>query len=327
MIKLFRFLLCICFCVASPLSMATVKLGASPLATYVDNEGEPARLNTIVQTAFSRISEDVELSVMRRAFLGSALSAGQLDGEFAFISLDSRDSNLYYSEAYLPLRLFVGSKRPNVANITLIPQLQDSRIAVENRFANTDDIRKIREIKWSRNPSTYDAFKQFADNRAPFILTSELLLSDFNRLLITDNEEPVFLTPVPLLSKGFHLALKKSSDNLALIKKFDSVIAEMQKDGSFNEYLGVTWLQKDVDDDGVADYVTSDKVNHRLDERQFLKAFPLDDTKPGDASRFYVNGEAYPTFEKAKTALISAASAAPESFLDRDVYKKIIKQW
>lgn len=327
MIKLFRFLLCICFCVASPLSMATVKLGASPLATYVDNEGEPARLNTIVQTAFSRISEDVELSVMRRAFLGSALSAGQLDGEFAFISLDSRDSNLYYSAAYLPLRLFVGSKRPNVANITLIPQLQDSRIAVENRFANTDDIRKIREIKWSRNPSTYDAFKQFADNRAPFILTSELLLSDFNRLLIDDNEEPVFLTPVPLLSKGFHLALKKSSGNLALIKKFDSVIAEMQKDGSFNEYLGVTWLQKDVDDDGVADYVTSDKVNHRLDERQFLKAFPLDDTKPGDASRFYVNGEAYPTFEKAKTALISAASAAPESFLDRDIYKKIIKQW
>ena len=327
MIKLFRFLLCVLFCVASPLSMATVKLGASPLATYVDDEGEPARLNAIVQSAFSRIQEDVELRVMRRAFLGSALSAGQLDGEFAFISLDSRDSNLYYSEAYLPLRLFVGSKRPNVANITLIPQLQDSRIAVENRFANTDDIRKIREIKWSRNPSTYDAFKQFADNRAPFILTSALLLSDFNRLLIDDNEEPVFLTPVPLLSQGFHLALKKTKDNLALIERFDSAIAGMQKDGSFNEFLGITWLQKDIDNDGVADYITSDKINHRLNERQYLNAFPLDDSKPGDASLFYVNGELYSTYDKAVIALGSAPSADPESFLDRDVYKKIIKQW
>lgn len=307
--------------------MATVKLGASPLATYVDNDGEPARLNTIVQAAFTRMNQDVELSVMRRAFLGSALSSGQLDGEFAFISLDNQADNLYYSKAYLPLRLFVGSKRPNVADISLIAQLQDSRIAVENRFANTDDIRQIREIKWSRNPTTYDTFKQFADNRAPFILTTELLLADFNRLLIADSEEPVFLSPVPLISKGFHLALTKTSQNQTLIKQFDTVIADMQKDGSFNEYLGVTWLQKDIDGDGTADFITSGKVYHRPAEQPFLNAFPLDDTKPGDASYFYVNGVAYTTYEEAEMALGSAAPDEPESFLDRDVYKKILKQW
>ncbi|MEL7387999.1 MAG: hypothetical protein AAGJ33_09885, partial [Pseudomonadota bacterium] len=146
---------------------ASVTLGAAPFETYVSNDGEPARLNAIVSEAFDSTELDIRLHVMRDAFLGSALLTGKIDGEFAYVNLGEDNSQFILSDIYLPLYLYAVSKRDNVNHITLFPHLKDNRVAIENRFANTPELRMLKEVKWSRNPSTFDAFRQLADERAP----------------------------------------------------------------------------------------------------------------------------------------------------------------
>lgn len=306
-----------------------VTLGASPLATYIDAEGEPARLNAIMQEAFSRMGTELELTVMRRAFLGSGLLSGKLDGEYAFQDLDTQHDKFVYSEPYLPLYLYATSKSQSVTEIRLIPHLQDSRVAIENRFGNTDRFRLLKDIKWSRNPTTYDAFRQLADERAPYLISTRLLIDELNRLLRDDGEELLHFSAAPLISSGLRISLsKKLPDAQQTIASFNETIAQMHKDGTFNQLLGVAWLSKDIDGDGTAEYISSADVAHAKIEPGILAlAFSLDGVPANDSSEFIIDGTRYADWQAAATALAEVTPSLRPSLLDPEVYKRMIRRW
>lgn len=303
-------------------------LAASPFTTYVDDEGEPARLNAIITEAFSRMGQDIELNVMRQAFLGSALLSGKAHGEYAYIDLDDRNSKFVFSDAYLPVYLYAASKTVSVQRVKLIPHLHDYRVAVENRFANTPRFRLIKDIKWSRNPSVYDAFKQIADDRAPYLMTTRLLIDEFNRLLDQDDEELLLLSAAPLVTTGIHLSLsQKHPDAEALIDRFNQTIKGMHRDGTFNRLLGIAWLTHDVDGDGVADYVSSSEAIHEIkDEAALNYTYPLDSTRLGETSSFYVDGKKYENWSDVAPLIADSGDARP-SLLDPEVYARMLQRW
>lgn len=306
-----------------------VTLGASPLATYIDDEGEPARLNAIMQEAFSRMDTELELTVMRRAFLGSGLLSGKLDGEYAFQDLDNQHDKFVYSAPYLPLYLYATSKAQRVTDIRLIPHLADSRVAVENRFGNTDRFRLLKDIKWSRNPSTYDAFRQLADERAPYLISTRLLIDEFNRLLRDDNEELLHFSAAPLIRSNLRVSLRQDLPGAeAVIESFNEVIAGMQQDGTYNQLLGVAWLTKDTNGDGVAEYISSVDVAHaRLEPGILSLAYSLDGVKATPASTFIIDGTRYDNWQAAAAALSDITPALRPSLLDPEVYERMIKRW
>ena len=310
-------------------SLAQTRLGASQLPTYVDDEGEPARLNNLVREAFQRMGEPLTLEMKRPAFLGSAILSGNLDGDYAFIDLNNQKNNMRYSEPYLPLYLYAVSKNDSVKEVALIPHLQDRRVAIDNRFANTDTIRLIKDVKWGRNPSTYDAFKQLADNRAYYLMTSRLLIDEFNRLLRNENEEMVYLSARPLVTAGFRLALRQNVENVdRRLQQFNQAIKTMQQDGSYNRLLGMTWLTKDINDDGSADYISSAQVLHQaLAPRVLEHALALDASSADDSSVYVIDGTTYTSLEAAFEALKEATLGARPSLLDTDIYERILQRW
>ncbi|GGW82633.1 substrate-binding periplasmic protein [Alteromonas halophila] len=312
----------------SSVQAESLTLAASPFTTYVDDEGEPARLSQIIREAFSRMDQDLQLNVMRQAFLGSSLLSGRADGEFAYLDLGDRKSNFVYSKPYLPAYLYAASKAQSVQRVKLIPHLHDYRVAIENRFANTPRFRLIKDIKWSRNPSSFDVFRQIADDRAPYLITTRLLIDEFNRLLSRDGEELLLLSAAPLVSTGLHLSLnKKHADAQTVITRFDETIATMQRDGSFNRLLGIAWLTRDVDGDGVADYISSSDVAHEVKDADALNyTYPLDATQTGDASSFYVDGKKYDDWQDVAPLIADSGSIRP-SLLDPEVYARMIQRW
>lgn len=311
-----------------PISAEPLVLGAAPLATYIDDEGEPARLNQLISTAFERMGLALTLRVERQAFLGSDLIAGKINGEFAFSTLNDEKSGFLYSDSYLPIYLHAVAKTPDVKLMRLIPHLRRERVAVENQFANTPTLRVTKEVKWSRNPTTYDAFRQLADGRAAYLLTTRLLADEFNLLLRADNEEQVFLSPEPLWTAHFKLSLNKQSDNAAIvIKAFNKAIAGMQTDGTYNRILGIPWLLKDVDGDGAADYITSAQVMHPPLEQAMNTAYPLDGSPVSDQSKFFLDGEAVLNMQSLSNQLKEGVTGERPSLLDQDVYRQILRRW
>ncbi len=306
---------------------ATTTLAASPFETYVSDDGEPARLLDIVKTAFNRANIDLELRVMREAFLGSAVITGSVDGEFAYIDLGQNRDDVIVSDVYLPIYLVAVSKRDDIENVSLFPHLKGNRVAIENRFANTPAFRMLKEVKWSRNPSTFDAFRQLADDRAPYLITTTLLAQDFNALLENDNEELLHFSAKPLLTTGFRIAINKhASKAKEIIDAFNTAIQFMQKDGEFNVLLAKAWLTKDVNNDGIADYIGHSSITKA--QHHTSAAFSLDGKATSTKSLYVIDGKSYESLDDAHEALTAVdVVAKPVSLLDESTYRPLIRSW
>lgn len=308
-------------------SRVSATLGAAPFETYVTNDGEPARLNAIVSEAFNSTELDIQLRVMRDAFLGSALLTGKIDGEFAYVNLGEDNSQFILSDIYLPLNLYAISKRDNVNHITLFSHLKDNRVAIENRFANTPELRLLKEIKWSRNPSTFDTFRQFADERAPYLITSQLLAQEFNKLLADTKGTRIYLSQKPLLVTGFRLAINKNVGKAnAIIEAFNTAINTMQNDGRFNKLLARPWLTKDVNGDGIADFIGSTSTTHN--NHTTHNAYSLDGKPTTTGSRYFIDSKPYRSLSDAQKALPNENDVpANTSLLDATTYQQLMRRW
>ena len=102
----------------------------------------------------------------------------------------------------------------------------------------------------------------------------------------------------------------------------------MQTDGSYNRLLQISWLTKDINDDGVADFISSSAVAHLDEAPSKASAYALDRTSPSTQSLFVIDNVRYANWAEA-TAVLGTQNTytAPKSLLDEDIYKKIIRQW
>ncbi|MCW8090825.1 substrate-binding periplasmic protein [Alteromonas sp. ASW11-130] len=313
----------------STFTYSELNLASIPLSTYVAEEDGNGRINDIIQEAFKRSQIEASLSVLRPAFLGSGLSNESLDGDFAFLDLDRKKDNFVYSKPYLPLYLVAVSKRPYVKEVRNLAHLQDSRIAIENRFANTDRLRIEKAIKWSRNPDTFDAFKQLADGRSPALITSGLLVNEFNRLLENHQEAKLFSSPHPLVTAKFTVAARANIPNIkSLLAQFDSAIEQMQKDGTYNQLLQLPWLLKDVNNDGEAEFISSLGVlNKNSLPPTPLDAFSLDGTPAATSAVYIIDGNEVESWEQVKALLPDIRHQERKSLLDETIYSRMMRRW
>lgn len=319
--------LALCCFNVSQLHAAPTKLGAASFETYISDDGEPARINALLEKVFQKAELDIQLQVMRQAFLGSSVLTGKLDGEFAYINLGEDSSNYVLSDIYLPIYLYAVSKDAEVQEVKLFPHLKDNRVAIENRFANTPSFRLLKNIKWSRNPTTFDAFRQLADDRAPYLITTQLLARELNILLANDNEETLHFSAKPLAKTGFQIAIGKNVANAKnIIAQFNQAVSTMQNKGEFNQPLALAWLTKDVNGDGVADFVGHSSITNASD--LLTTAYSLDGKLTSESSAFYIDGERYDSLEDARAALPSKDSTQPrESLLDKTTYQQLLRRW
>lgn len=308
-------------------AQAKTQLAASPFETYVSDNGEPSRTTDIAADAFRRAGIDVELKIMRDAFLGSAVLTGKVDGEFAFIDLGKDKDDFLLSDIYLPIYLYALGKTSNVQNVQRFSHLKDNRVAIENRFANTPNFRLLKELKWSRNPSSFDAFKQLADDRAPYLVTTALLATEFNKLLLNDNEELLHFSASPLATTGFQIALRKNVSNAKqIIDSFNAAIVDMQRQGVMNQHLALEWLTKDIDGDGTADFIGHSSITHKSSE--LTGAYSLDGVPTSDESHYYIDGKKFTSIKAAQEALKQQPTINRQlSLLDATTYKQLIQRW
>lgn len=319
--------LALCCFNVSQLHAAPIKLGAASFETYISDDGEPARVNTLLEKVVQKAELDIQLQVMRQAFLGSSVLTGKLDGEFAYINLGEDTSNYVLSDIYLPIYLYAVSKEVDVEAVKLFPHLKDNRVAIENRFANTPSFRLLKDIKWSRNPTTFDAFRQLADDRAPYLITTQLLARELNILLANDNEETLHFSEKPLAKTGFQIAISKNVANAErIVAQFNQALSTMQNSGELNQPLELAWLTKDVNGDGVADFIGHSNITTTSD--LLNTAYSLDGKPTSEASAFYINGDRYATLEEARAALPSKKNASPRgSLLDKTTYQQLLRRW
>ncbi|WP_100658683.1 hypothetical protein [Alteromonas flava] len=318
-------------------SADTLKLVTTEWESFTNQGAHSERLNEIVKTALQRAGHTVRITTERPAFAGSGLNSGRYDGRIDFIDLNEQRVNFIYSAPYLPLYLHLVSKTADVETVRSFAQVRNSRVAIENRYAATPPLRLVRDIKWSRNPNTFESINNLADERSNYLLTDLLFFNEFNRLLQSENEELLHRSQQAIFQTALHLSLSQTVPNAQqIINDFNQQIQQMLLDGSMNKLLGVAWIVASNGSDSEAELISSLEVQHRADmladngELALYHAYPWGNADNAIAS-YRIDGKVFPSWTAAtdyiRTNSRTVLQQERDSFLDPAAYQGILRTW
>ncbi|MBT0587746.1 hypothetical protein [Alteromonas oceanisediminis] len=316
----------------------TLKLVTTEWETFTSDGSHSARLNEFVAEALGRAGYHANITIERPAFAGSGLNTGKYDGQIDFIDLDKTHPNFVYSSVYFPIHLHIIGKQASVESVRSFAQIRDSRVAVENRYAATPPLRLIKDVKWSRNPTTFESIANIAGNRSDYLLSDSLMLVEFNRLLKDRGEQPLHRSINPMFTTGLQLSLNRSITNAtSIISAFNQTAAEMLVDGSINTLFGIQWIAADVDNNGTSDWITSSNTFHSIalidnyPESIGENVYRWDSSALDSTSTILIDGNTFNSWGAARQHLLNnvdeSLQSRRSSFLDKDAYKRILDRW
>ncbi|MDM7861362.1 hypothetical protein QTP81_12220 [Alteromonas sp. ASW11-36] len=315
----------------------SLKLVTTEWETFTDLGAHSERINTIVAEAMQRAGHSATIAIEREAFAASGLNSGKFDGRIDFIDLTEQSDRFVYSERYIPLYLHLVSKSPDIERVRSFSQIRNARVAVENRYAFTPELRLVREINWSRNSTSFDTIYNIADDRSNYLLTDSLYFAEFNRLLIDIDQELLHRSAQSLFTTGLHLTLNRQVENAeTILQDFDNAIAAMLIEGRLNELLGLAWIKADTDDDGAQELISSRNTHHLNTilngslEDATNSAYTWNSSRTSP-TQFIVDGERFADWDAARQYLISNGQqnshSERKSHLDPNSYEEILRAW
>lgn len=207
-------------------------LVGNKVATLIDTPSNPSRVTEVIAKAFAQ--GNVTLTATTQAWSGSGLRNGKFQGYVDHYSLNPENPNFIYSVAYATIPLHIASTYPRVVDMTRIEKLYRQRVGIENRFANTDELRGERDVRWARTPNFLSNIEALAGQRVDYILADKYMLEEFNKLLIDIDQEPLYLSARPIYEISLKLGINRNVENAAsIIQQFNASIAELQTTQAF----------------------------------------------------------------------------------------------
>lgn len=225
-------------------------LVGNKVATFIDVPDNPARAIDAVKAALG--NQRVTITATTQAWSGSGLRNGKFNGYIDHYSLNEQKNNYLYSLPYAVIPLHIAGKDPSTINITRLDKIYRQRLGIENRFANTDALRSERSVSWARSPDFFSNIKQLGGQRVEHIIADKYMLEEFNKLLIVNGQEPLFLSSKPIYVVEVSLAVKSDVSNAkGIVEQFNQGLEQLRSSGQLAEILYPQHQQVSLLDDAL----------------------------------------------------------------------------
>jgi polar amino acid transport system substrate-binding protein len=188
-----------------------VNLVGNKVETFINDNNQPSRLSALVAAALKDTPHSITATT--QAWSGSGLRSGQFDGYIDHYSLNDPQRGFVYSQTYAQVNLHVASTDADAASMNRLDQLYRKRVGMENRFANTDQVRSQRAVNWARSPDFIGNMQQLAGQRVNYIVADKVMLDEMNKLLVAIDEEPLYISSKPLFVVDISLGMSTNFSN------------------------------------------------------------------------------------------------------------------
>lgn len=204
--------------------------------TLVDHTANPSRAGDIVKKALDRYP--VSITATTQAWSGSGLRNGKFVGFIDHYSLNVERSAYLYSDPYIVLPLHIASRSPKAVDAVRLDKIYRTSLGIENRFANTDELRSERSVRWARTPDFLANVRQLADRRVDNIIADKFMLEEFNKMLVSIDKPSLFLSSKAIYEVEMRLAIKVDTPNAqAVIEQFNTSLAILKENGEYQSLI------------------------------------------------------------------------------------------
>lgn len=211
---------------AKPLSVVS-----TPAALYVEGPNSGIQIN-LARRLFDANGYQANVSIQRRAFADAGMLSGDYKVSLDGYSLNDVDAPFSVTQPYMTKALHLVGRNSELNEFTYDDLQLLDRVGIENRFANTDQLRRTRIVRWSRVASVDDLFRQLADDRVDAVIIDRLIATEFNKLLKKKNKPTLFVSEKPIYLVDVRMVVGPTLDNKQqFIDAMNRAIAESDSKG------------------------------------------------------------------------------------------------
>ena len=142
---------------------------------------------------------------------------------------------------------------------------------------------------------------QLLSGRVDYVLMDDLVVQYIVDHHAKEAQTRLQLGSTPLLTRQLYFAVRRARpDAQSIIDRFNAQLRGMIADHTYHRLLHVDWIQADVDDDGLLEYVPrSDQAGTTEPQRAYSifsapqLSTPKPAATPAAGPRFYVGGNIY----------------------------------
>ena len=292
-----------------------LRLGATPWVPFTAEQGQPRVASYVVEQALERAGYKVESNIVPDGELTPALQSGRFDGSEALWESEDRQAFLLYSEPYLENRLLLVGRKGSDVSARSFAELAGKRIAIVEGYAYGHELESAKEPVFVRVKNAQENLKAVLSGEVDYCLLDALVVEFLFEQHPKKASEGLEIGRTPLVRRTLHFAVRKALPEAAtIIKRFNEVIGEMVRDGTYNLALQVTWITVDVDGDGRAELVRSGQRIGTAPPSRSYEVFQgsVENTtptgtprvvSPEEQTRYYVNGKAYNSWQEIPDSL------------------------
>ena len=288
---------------APPPERGALHLVSTQWPPFTDVEGKDRVAFSLVHAALERAGYRSETEVLPSAVYADALRSSKYDGSPATWHSKEREAYLLYSKPYLENRLVIVGRAGSDVSAKAFSELKGKRIGIQEGFAYGETLDEAKDPVFVRHGSLSESFQALSKKELDYVLIDALVLQYLFEDDAARTKQLFAIGEHTLLSRTLHLTVRKDFPKAqSVIDAFDAEVAKMLRDGSYNRLLQVTWVEIDVDSDGVNELVlagsAAGKIAPEHGYRPLTSSVSVGPEPAPHTAHFFINGKLYKTWEE-----------------------------
>ncbi len=245
-----------------------LKLASDVWPPFTNTKDSKSVALDLVRIALERVNVDTKFTITDFKTVIAGIENDAYDGSAALWENDERRETLIFSEPYLENQLVLVGLQGADVSMNTVAELTGNKIGVVKDYAYGDRLLKAPGLELVFSENDQDNLEKLFDKKIDYLLVDNLLIQYLMKYQLNDVNELLSISKTSFKTKTLHFALNKNVENAQeIINKFNKKIKVMLKDGTYNEVLGLDWIEVDVDNDGVTELILKgDAVGEKAPE-------------------------------------------------------------
>ncbi len=222
----------------------------------------------LVKIALERVNVDTKFTITDFKTVIAGIDNNTYDGSAALWYSEEREKTLIFSEPYLQNELVLVALKGVDVSIETVAELAGKKIGIIKGYAYGSRLLDAPNLELIFSENDQDNLEKLFDKKIDYLLVDNLLIQYLLKYEMNDVNKLLSISEVFFKTKTLHFVLNKNVENAQeIINKFNKKIKVMLKDGTYNEVLGLNWIEADVNNDGVTELILKgDAVGEKAPE-------------------------------------------------------------
>jgi len=263
---------------------------------FTDVEENKSIALDLVKEALNRMDIRTNYEILKWSEVIEGINNGTFAGSAAMWLGDDREEKYTFSNSYLQNQLILVGKKGSDVSAASFAELEGKRIGIVEDYAYGEELFTDHDLSLVKGKNDQHNLERLLSDQVDYMLVDALLIQYLLKYQVNDVSEYLSIGESPIIVKSLHFGLRRDfPESATIIEGFNTEIAGMISDGTYNRILELNWIHADADGDGELELVLEGDAAGTQPPENTYGVYPQETLarKGENPNKYYIGGKMY----------------------------------